>query len=161
MSGLVRATSSPPLRDVGECRPDLLAVDHPRVTIAHRTRRESREVRSRGGFTEELAPDLFAREVAAQQLPLAVLFPVGEHDSRTHADPDRVDQHAFVVGLGALVQLVVDDRLHLGLEAEAPESFGKTHPRQTAIELRSAEFDAAVTPGIRIDLGEQLAGSFA
>ena len=151
----------PPLRYVRECRPGLLAVDHPRVSVAHRARRESGDIRSRRGFAEELTPDVFAREDTAQQLSLAVLFAVGEHDGRTHADPDRIHQHVFVVGFCSLVQLVVDDGLQLRLEAQAPESFGKTHPRQAAIELGSAELDAAGTLGVRIDLSEQFARAFA
>jgi hypothetical protein len=52
------------------------------------------------------------------------------------------------------LQFVLDDPLHLRLETQAAESFGIIHPREAAIKLRSAERNALVAPGVRVDLGK-------
>ena len=55
-------------------RPHLLAVDHPLVAVAHRRRRQRRDIGAGAGLAEQLAPDL----LAAQQLgEVALLLLVG------------------------------------------------------------------------------------
>ena len=61
------------VRPVRAGRPDLLAVDHPVVAVAHRARAQSGQVRAGAGLGEELAPHLVTaqrrRRVAALAPP--------------------------------------------------------------------------------------------
>ena len=77
-------------RDVRERRPHLLAVDDPLVTVAHRARREARDVGARARLAEHLAPDLFAREQRAQVAALLLVAAVRDDRRRAHAVADRV-----------------------------------------------------------------------
>ena len=73
----------------GELRqrgPDLLAVEHVLVAVAHRARRERREVAAGFRLAEQLAPDLGAVEQAGE---VALLLLGGPRDEERRARPSR------------------------------------------------------------------------
>ena len=126
-----------PAGHVGECRPDLLAVDHPLVAVAHRPGRQRGEIRARTGLAEHLAPDLLAAERRAQ-VPVADLVgPVGDDRRPRHPDAHHVDEQ--VVGCPGLPEPLVDLLLHQGVQAEPTAALGELHPGETAVELGGPE----------------------
>jgi hypothetical protein len=103
---------------VGAGGPDLLAVDHPVVAVAHRPRRGRRHVRPAAGLGEELAPDLLAAQGWAHE-PLFGRV-VGEgHDGRhAHAKTDL--EIAAATGANLCLFLAENDRLDRRAAAAAP-----------------------------------------
>ena len=76
--------------DVGERRPDLLAVDDVDVAVAHGPGAEVGQVAARAGLAEQLAPDLLAAE-QREQVAVLLRLRAGVEDRRTGpADADRV-----------------------------------------------------------------------
>ena len=96
-SGLRAREQHPPPRQVRERRPHLLAVHHPLVAVAHRARRQPGDVGARARLGEQLAPDLFVRGDAAQQLVLLLLGPPLDERRAAHADADEVERARHLV----------------------------------------------------------------
>jgi hypothetical protein len=93
------------------CRPDLLSVDHPLVTVEHRLGAECREIGTGIGFAESLAPGDGAREDLGQEL-LLLLLGAPLQDRRSHQGvAEEVRAHRRP-GIGEL--LGHDDGFHRG-----------------------------------------------
>jgi hypothetical protein len=119
-SGSVRAIRMPNLAYWAPRRPDLLAVDHPLVAVAHRAGAEVGQVAAGAGLAEELAPDLLARE-QGEQVALLLLLGAGVQD-RGPAQPMPI---GFDGAHAGPAQLVVDDQLVDRVGVEAPRLAGQ------------------------------------
>ncbi len=157
--GVAAGDEHAPLGDVRQGGPHLLAVEHPVVAVADRARGQAGDVGAGARLAEHLAPDVLAREDAAQQRLLHVVGAVGQEDRRAHADADRVDVQVVVGGLRLLAQLVGDDRLHLRVQPEAAEAFGEVDPGEAVVVLGAAERELVDLVGMHG--GDQLADALA
>ncbi len=97
----------PVLGDVGERRPDLLAVDDVFVAVALGAGRQRREVAAGGGLAEQLAPELGAGEDPGEVAILLLLGAGGEERRPGPADADRVEGTRRLRG----AELLVDHEL--------------------------------------------------
>ena len=127
-----------PARDVRHARPDLLPVHDPLVAVAHRRRRERRDVGTGAGLAEHLAPDLFARERRPQEPALLLLGAERDQRGTGHADAHHVAQQ--VLRRVGRDESLVDEVLEAGVEPEAALALGEVDPGQTEIELGAPEF---------------------
>ena len=94
-SGSVRAMRMPNFAMLGQRRPDLLAVDHALVAVAHGAGAEVGQVAAGAGLAEQLAPDLLAAEQRARgSAPSAPAVPAWTSVGPGPADADRVDRAA-------------------------------------------------------------------
>src|SRR5205814_3761614 len=101
-AGIAARDEHAPVRAMCAGRPDLLAVDHPRVAVTHRARAQAREVGTGGRLGEELAPDLLPVQCGRRIAPLLLLGRVGEERRHAHAEADlevtaRRDVLAFLL----------------------------------------------------------------
>ena len=104
------------LRVLRAARPDLLAIDHPFVTIKFGTCAQAGQVASRFGFAEQLTPHLFTCQQGRDVTPLLIIR-AGEDDGRPRpANPDRVRRTRHS-GAG---EFVVDDQLVNRIRPETP-----------------------------------------
>ena len=96
-----------PLRLVRVGGPDLLAGDLPAAVRLHRARLQRRQVGSRLGLREALAPDLVAGEDRVEVALLLLLVAVGDDDGAAHHQAQHVrrERHALAA------ELLVEDRL--------------------------------------------------
>src|SRR5438093_8492310 len=69
---------------VPEGRPDLLAVDHPSVTVEPCARAHAGEIRSRVGLAEALAPDHVGGDDLRDEAPLLALGSAGDERGTDH-----------------------------------------------------------------------------
>ena len=127
----------PPLGQVRERRPHLLAVDDPLVTVLHTGRRQAGEIGSRAGLGEQLTPDLLAGEQRPEVALLLGIAPPRHHGRAAHAVTDRVAVHR--VRRARRVHLLVDQLLQLRVEAEATEPLGEVHPGEAPVVLLAEE----------------------
>src|SRR5262249_55196366 len=105
-----------PLAVVRAGRPDLLTVDEPVITVAHRARAQAGEIGAGARLAEQLAPDLFAAQ-HRPQIALLLLVRAVRHDRRPqHALADGKDARWRLV---AAFFLVPDDTLNCGGAAAA------------------------------------------
>ena len=115
--------------------------------------RERREVGSRAGLAEELAPDLFAGEERTEQSRRGLGVRV-RHDRRR----GEVQAEAVPPGLGELDLLgpepALDGALERGIDAEPAEADGEVHPPEPEVVLRAAELEPV--PGVVVP--DQLVG---
>ena len=122
----------PVARDVGQCGPDLLAVDHPFVAVALCPGGEGGNVRAGTGLGEQLAPDVLVREQRSQEL---LLFggAVNLHRRSAHSVADRVGDTAHRPACSG------DPALYLALEpgadTESALTLGEVDPCQAGVEL--------------------------
>ena len=130
-----------PPRDVGQRRPDLLAVDDPLVAVPDAARRQSGEVGPAAGLGEQLAPDLFAGEQGAEVAALLLLGPPLHDRRRAHAVADRVP--VVRVGSAGCQHPLVDEALQAGRQAEAAVALREVHPGQAEVELGAEELRGA------------------
>ena len=117
-SGSVRAMRMPSWRALGERRPDLLAVDHPLVAVAHGPGAEGGEVGAGAGLAEELAPDLLAGE---QREQVALLLLLACRRGRSSGRPSRCRSGSTGAARRPR-QLLVDEELvdRVGVEPPRP-----------------------------------------
>ena len=93
-------------------RPDLLAVDHPRIAIPLCTGADARKVRASGRFGKELTPDFFTmHRLGHITLSNIGRKAMGEDRGNAHAKPDGI-QPGWRIIFGFF--LVEDDLLHRG-----------------------------------------------
>src|SRR6185437_16574860 len=156
--GVAPGDQDGPARDVRRRRPDLLPVDDPPVAVTYCPGRQVRQVRTRTGLAEKLAPDLFASPQRSQPALLLLVGPEGEYRRRGHAKTDAV---AFwPVGRRARGgELGVDDLLLRARKTLAAEPDRIVHPGKPGVEPGSDELKPLGRRGVV--LGKESANMLA
>ena len=139
---------------IGERRPDLLAVHDVDVTVAHRTRREAREVGTRARLAEQLAPHLLAREHRPEVALLLLVVAERDEDRSAVADADRVDRFRDA---GA-PHLVFDDQLQRGIGVEPVGPRPVRHDEPRVDELRGVGVGVLGEPAPHFDAARVVFG---
>lgn len=128
----------PPLRYVGQGRPQFLAVYDPLVTVSYRGGGQSGDVGARTRLREQLAPDLLGGEKWTQEPLLLLLGTVSDDGRRPHAVTDHIAlRHGRCTRSS---ERTLDRRLELGGEPETPVALGKPDPSQARVETGTEEF---------------------
>src|SRR3954463_10089615 len=92
---------------LGECRPDLLALDAPAVSLADGLGAQRGQVAAASRFAEELAPDVVGAEESADVALFLLFAAVGQDGRSAHTKTDV----AHRAGHPGAVQLFIDDGL--------------------------------------------------
>ena len=137
--GVGAGDEHPPLGEVGEGGPHLLAVDDPLVAVAHGPGGEAGDVGAGARLAEELAPDLLAGEERAEVALLLLVGAVGDDGRRAHAVADRGCRVRRRSARRRRCSVSLIELLQPGRQAEAAVALGEVHPRQAEVELAAEE----------------------